>query len=330
MGFLKRIGLVLATGYIAFFINERIFWSFPRAEDKLPELIMGWILYSVFAYVCLAAIESFKVRSIWSIFIVAGLFGWLIEGLYALTTFGINFPFPISISWTALAWHAPAFLLGWYLMLRALATSTTKTLLAAVGLGVFWGTWALAWPVNGDDSHVIGSDIFLMNGLICTTFYILALNSYRLLDIKSFVTTKAEKIVLALLMLALYAAYTVPAGGFLLPLTLLPALFGIVYFALRKNLSVETEANAFTLAGEKFPVWRLLLLLITPVVAALIFNSGFYMNTNIFYALVLTPLGTAMFILSFYKVMRSTQKAPVMDVPAPPMDVPMPPSEARA
>ncbi len=304
MTYLKRLGLVLATGYIAFFFNERVFWSMPRADDTGLGLILGWLLYSLFAYMCLTVLQSFKVRSVWALFLVAALFGWLIEGLYALTTFGINFPFPFSIPWTALAWHAPAFLLGWYFMLRILTTSTLKTLFATLALGIFWGTWSLAWPINGDDINFATADIYLINGLICTTLYIIALHSYRALGIGSFVTTNIEKSVLAVLALTLFGLWTVPGGGFLLPLTVIPVLFGLLYFALRKNKSVETEPNAFSLVDARIPFFRSLILLLAPCIAALIFNSGLYMNTNIFYALVLTPAGTLMFGVSLYKVLR--------------------------
>lgn len=276
----------------------------PRAEDTLPGLILGWLFYSLFAYMCLVIIESFKVRSIWAIFLVGALFGWFIEGLYALTTFGINFPFPYSIAWTALAWHALAFLLGWYFMLRALATSTLKTLFGTLALGVFWGTWSLAWPANTGDVNFTTSDMYLVNGLICTALYILALHLYRVLGVGNFVSTKAEKIVLGGIALALFAGYTVPSAGFVLPLTVIPILFGIVYLALRKNKSVETGGNAFTLVGARIPLLRSLILLLAPCIAALIFNSGLYMNTNIFFLFILAPIGTALFVVSLYKVLR--------------------------
>lgn len=304
MNFLKRLGLVLATGYITYFFGERVFWSMPRAEDTLPGFIFGWLLYSLFAYMCLVIIESFKVRSVWAIFLVGALFGWFIEGLFALTTFGINFPFPYSIAWTALAWHAPAFLLGWYFMLRALATSTLKTLFATLALGVFWGTWSLAWPVNTGDTNFATSDVYLIHGLICTAFYILALHMYRVLDGRSFVPTKAEKIILGGMALALFAGYTVPSAGFLLPLTVIPVLFGVVYLGLRKNKSVETEANVFTLVDARIPLLRSLILLLAPCIAALIFNSGLYMNTNIFFLFILAPIGSVLFLVSLYKVLR--------------------------
>jgi len=307
----QRLLLALTTGYIAFFFNERIFWSMPRPEDTLLGFILGWLLYSVFAYMCLVVVQSFKIRSIWALFLVAALFGWLVEGLFALTTFGINFPFPFSIPWTALAWHAPAFLLGWYGMLRVLSSSTLNTFLATLALGVFWGTWSLAWPINTGDEVFVTSDIYLLHGLISTTFYILALHLFHRLGIKDFAASKAEKIVLGFIALALFAGYTIPGAipivGFLLPLTLLPVLFGLLYLGLWKNKRVETEANAFTLVDSHIPFLRSLILLLAPCIAALIFNSGLYMNTNIAWMLVLTPCGTIIFIVSLYKVLRRQQ-----------------------
>ncbi len=305
MRLVKRILLALSTGYVAFFLNERVFWSFPRPDDTLPGLVMGWLLYSFFAYICLIAIQQYRVRTIWALFLVGSLLGWLVEGVFALTTLGgTEMPFPISIPWTALAWHALAFILIWYGMLRVLATSTLKTLFATIGLGIFWGTWSLFWPTNTGDVATTTPDIFLLNGLLCTALYILALQSYHFLTVQEFAATKTEKIVLGVLLLSLYGMWTVPGGGIFMPLTLLPALFGIVYLGIRKNKKDETEPNALTLISTNIPLWRSAILLLAPCIAALIFNTGVFVPTNFMYLFTLTTLGSLMFVVSLYKVMR--------------------------
>ncbi len=127
---------------------------------------------------------------------------------------------------------------------------------------------------------------------------------YHILGVRSFASTKAEKIVLGGIALTLFAGYTVPSVRFLLPLTVIPILFGLIHLGLRKNKSAETKGNAFTLVDARIPFFRSLILLLAPCIAALIFNSGLYMNTNIFFLFILAPIGSLMFVVSLYKVMR--------------------------
>jgi hypothetical protein len=43
----QKLVVVLATGYILFFYSERVFWSFLRPGDKLADLLLGWLTYSL-------------------------------------------------------------------------------------------------------------------------------------------------------------------------------------------------------------------------------------------------------------------------------------------
>ena len=101
MAFLRRMVLALAIGYIFFFYSERMFWSFLRADDTLLSQIPGWLVYSLFAYMTLAIIQHFRVRSIYALFLAGVVFGWIVEGIYAMTFFGGGgIPLPFSIIWT--------------------------------------------------------------------------------------------------------------------------------------------------------------------------------------------------------------------------------------
>lgn len=167
---LRPISLVLGSGYVLFFFSERMFWSFWRPADDLGEQIGGWLLYSFLAYVVLVSVRSFRVRSLWALFLVGALFGWLAEGVVAMTMFGDgSLPFPLTVAWTGLAWHAPlSVVIGWYALRRALQSPSLRlTLILSLGLGAFWGFWAVAWgretpPIVADPS------VFLFHALVAT------------------------------------------------------------------------------------------------------------------------------------------------------------------
>src|SRR4051812_31155712 len=100
---LKRLLSVLACGYILMFYSEHVFWAHIRPEDSLLGYVATWLLYSLLAFVFLAIIGHFHVRSVWAVFLAGALFGWLTEGVIIQTTYE---SLPLSISFTALSWHA--------------------------------------------------------------------------------------------------------------------------------------------------------------------------------------------------------------------------------
>ncbi len=313
MDFLRRIGLSLTTGYIFFFFGERIFWSLPNnPELNTPiDLMATWLVYSFFAYLCFIIIKQCRVRSVWAVFLVAALYGWLIEGVFSLTTFGIgSMPFPYSIVWTALAWHALCVMGGWYWMLQLLQTSTKKVLIGSMLLGIFWGVWSLYWPTTGLVSTPVN---YLVYTLFWTALYILALHSYHWLSSEIFSATKTEKVILGLITLAWYCGFTVTQGGFLLPLTVLPILFGIIYFALQKNKRKETSPDVLTSINKRISFKRSVFILLAPLLATAIFSSGFYFPTNIPYLVTLSTLGIGMFVVSLYNVFRTKKSSQGID-----------------
>ena len=121
MKFTKRLLLALSTGYILFFYSERIFWSLARPGDTPFDYLLTPLLYAIFAYIFLIIVEMFCVRNIWAIFIAGAAFGWIGEGIVAMTLFGGEISLPFSISWTGLAWHALiSVLIGWYYLRKIL------------------------------------------------------------------------------------------------------------------------------------------------------------------------------------------------------------------
>lgn len=304
---LRNIALALVSGYIFFFFGERVFWSFPHPGDTVISNVLAWLLYSFSAYLTLIVIEYFRVRTKWAVFLAGAFFGWLTEGVFAMTLFGGGgLPFPLGISWTGLAWHALiGVFIGWYFMSKILiGNQYMKIVILSIGLGFFWGLWSLAWALE-TPPIAITPDIYLLHGLIATLF--LSVSYYLFFKFRpdEFASSRWEKIGLALPVLAFFMFVTVPTVG--LFAVVLPVLFGILYFALKKNRDHE-EAPSFleSLSGRPkirsyFP------LLFSPVIAALIYNSGLALPTNFVILGITTALGFILLGISLYKVLTSTR-----------------------
>ena len=111
-------------------------------------LLAVWLAYSLFAYPLLCVASLFKVRNPWAVFLAGAFYGWFEEGIMVQTMYGSDAgPFPASISFTGLAWHALIGVwIGWYLMRRVLAQNNYfKTLLLASAIGLFYGCWSIFW-----------------------------------------------------------------------------------------------------------------------------------------------------------------------------------------
>jgi hypothetical protein len=84
----KKLVVVLATGYILFFFSERVFWSFLRPGDRIYEIVLGWLVYSLLAWVFLLLVRQCRVASFSSFFLAGAVFGWLAEGVVVDTLYG--------------------------------------------------------------------------------------------------------------------------------------------------------------------------------------------------------------------------------------------------
>lgn len=301
---LRNIALALATGYIFFFFGERVFWSFPSPGDTLISNLLGWLLYSFAAYATLIVVDYFKVKTLWSAFLAAAFFGWLIEGVVAMTFFGVEgLPFPITISWTGLAWHGLiGVFLGWYLMLEVLSKNQyKKSVLFSIALGIFWGVWSLAWALE-TPSKSVTPDIYLLHGLLTTLLLCISYYIFFRLKPSEFRSSRWERIIIALPVVAFFGFVTVPFVGFLS--LVLPVFFGGLYLALRKNKKDELESS-FLASFSESPKMRIYpLLLIAPIIAALIYNAGPTLRTNLVILIITTALGFIFLVISLYKVFR--------------------------
>lgn len=307
MKFFKRLLLALSTGYILFFFSERVFWSLARPGDTPFDYLLTPLLYGVFAYIFLIIVEMFRVRNIWAIFIAGATFGWIGEGIVAMTLFGGEIPLPYSISWTGLAWHALiSVLIGWYYLRKILQENAyRKTIYFSLLMGAFWGFWSIAWGL--ETPPIIASiPAYLVHGLAITAFFIFSQWIFTKSDPAAFHSTKTEKIFFTVITLLFYGVVTVQFMP--ISLAILPPLFLLLYGILQRNRSREQEGSILAELGAPIRWRNALLLLIMPVTATVIYAAANALNliyqTNLLIAIITTALGFIMFGVSAIQIFR--------------------------
>ena len=211
---LRKAAILLANGYILFFFSERVFWSFWRPGDNLPEFLITWIAYCLLGWIFLDLVRRFKVASFPPLFLCGAVFGWVDEGVVVDTLYGNSTnPFPLSISFTGLAWHALLSIgVGWYLIGKALTEEKpTRTALISLAVGIGWGLWAVWWPTElgkEADTSVWG---FASHALPCSMLFLLAWFVFGLARPDWFQSSRLATIVLWGLVVAIFLAARVPA-----------------------------------------------------------------------------------------------------------------------
>jgi hypothetical protein len=228
----QKLIVVLATGYILFFYSERVFWSFLRPGDKLIDLVLGWLVYSLMAWVFVLLIRQCRIAAFPAVFLAGAVYGWLAEGVVVDTMYGSkDNPFPASISFTGLAWHALISVgVGWYLQAKLLVTGNRKKLglfSAAVGLG--WGLWAGWWPAElGRANTPLAA--FAIHALVCSIPLISAWLILGTANSEWFRPAKYELAVLMAMIALFFLAVRVPAtprSALILPPLLLLCAYGL-------------------------------------------------------------------------------------------------------
>jgi hypothetical protein len=68
-----KLAVVLATGYILFFYSERVFWSFLRPGDKFADLLLGWLMYSLLAWVFLLLVRQCRIAAFPALFLAGAV-----------------------------------------------------------------------------------------------------------------------------------------------------------------------------------------------------------------------------------------------------------------
>ncbi len=312
-GFSGRAGRALLTGYILLYYGEIVFWATPQREgmDALS-LVMTWIVYSLFAYVFLSVASWYRARSVWAVFLAGAVFGWFEEGIVLQTTYGSPAtPFPISISFTALAWHALiGVLVGWYVVRKILCQNRPlRMAIVASMIGAVYGYWAVFWwsepPEPMKTLLEMGRKDLVLRGFATYSFLttgLLILCLWILNGLKSvpWQQSKTERWVLGLGTLAYFGSVTVPAAP--KAIWVLPPLLGLTLLALWRNRRMEDRADALLAFTGRAGMGSYLALFCIPLVAtsiyylALVTGAQWRSNLVIFY--VTSGVGGALWIAS--------------------------------
>lgn len=323
--FLERVAVALCSGYVIVYYGEFVFWATPDREGlNGTGMLAVWLLYSIMAYPFLWVVSYFKVRDPWAMFLAGAFYGWFEEGLVVQTTYGSpDTPFPMSISFTALAWHAPIDIwVGWYLVRRMLAENKPlATLALAGGIGLFYGLWGMFWwnepppPMKALLDAGRKDLLFLHFALFAlgtTALLVLAHWLYQRVQPARFNPSKWERWGFGGLTLVYFALVTVPAAP--RALWLLPLLLGVTGWALFKNRQAETRPDAIVSFREGVKPLNHLLLLAIPVVASAVYFFALALDlrlrTNLVFYYLATPLGAVLWVIGVVRCARRGRLQP--------------------
>jgi hypothetical protein len=305
MRIFKNILLVLSTGYIFVFFSEHVFWARIRPDDSLKNWVSTWLAYSLMAFVFLHLVTYFKVANRWALFLAGAAFGWMAEGIIVQTTYE---SLPFSISFTGLAWHALITIwIGWYaLRLRLSDPASLPTLKLAATIGAGYGLWAISWWLEPDGGVATLNEF---SAFVLTTS-ILVIIAFWLANWSASESFMPNRWVMGTVygsFLLYFLFVTIPAAP--VAILILPVLFGLIYFGLRKNKQVEqNDSLLITLTNHASPLNYLSLLampLTTIAVYAAALTFNLHWQTNWILYLITTPLGFILFIMSLSKIWRT-------------------------
>jgi ABC-type xylose transport system permease subunit len=292
VAFLKRLALVLTTGYIFFFTSELVFWS-AHGDKPLTagEFCATWLAYSGLAYAVLILVHDFRARSPWAVFLCGAVLGWLAEGVIVKTMYE---SLPLSIAWTGLAWHALLTVtVGWYGVRLVLGKrNMALTASVAVALGLVWGFWAIFWwterampvpPLRFARYAFAASLAFAGCQLLYGRF-----RRFR------FNPSVAEKRVIGGIVAILYVLSVDRSRPAVF--AILPVLLGLTFLALRKNRMREKREDFLRHTLEaRIGTGNILVLLLAPAAASIFYwmawKAGVRWHTSWVVYLATVPAG---------------------------------------
>lgn len=277
LGWWRQFMFVLANGFVLFFFSERLFWTVFGADATLSDLIVTWLVYSAVAYLFLSACWWLRVGGFARVYLSGALFGWLLEGGIAPTLYGTDpsSPFPLSLIWTGVAWHAT---LSVWLGLNRLGNALREGRnLEVAGLslffGIFWGMWGM-YPWQETPPIQTTVDVFLFHAVSMTALLVCAFClANRLQQERHFKPAPAGLLIAA----AVWAIFWVPIAitiGWTVPVILCSLLVLVITPLWRSRRSTSTQL-ALSAHGIRTP-WLsyLLLLILLPAIATTTYVLG--------------------------------------------------------
>lgn len=304
----QKLSVVLATGYILFFYSERVFWSFVRPGDKPSDFVLGWLVYSVMAWVFLLLVRQCRIVSFPAVFLAGAVYGWLAEGIVVDTMYGNkDNPFPASISFTGLAWHALISVgVGWYWQTKLLtAGNRQKLALFAVAVGLGWGLWAGWWPAELGRANT-SLAAFIGHTLACSILLMGAWLVLGLAGSEGFRAAKYELPVLLAIVALFFFAVRVPATP--RSALILPPLVLLCAYGLSRNRIQEQRPDLIDSVVGHIQTRSCLLMVLTPVTAIVVYTPvavwGLTLRTNWALYVVTMPLGFIFLFRSLWVLHR--------------------------
>ena len=310
---LCKLAVVLANGYILFFFSERVFWSFWRTGDNLGEFLITWLVYCLLGWVFLILVRQFRIASFAPLFLSGAVFGWLAEGLVVDTLYGgAENPFPLSVSFTGLAWHALLSVgVGWYVIGKALIDDRpARIVMVSLLTGIGWGLWAIWWssePGPQADMSVRG---FAAHALTCTGPLLVSWTVLGLAGPKWFQPRRAEKVILFGLVLLVFLGVRVPATP--RSALILPPLLLLCAIGLRQNARIESRSDLLDGLLGRVRLRHVPVLVLIPAAAILTYAPFHLLNarlpTNVILYVLTMPLGFWLLIQSVWRIFRQAAR----------------------
>lgn len=297
----------LALGYVLFFWSERAFWSFWRTGDQPPDLAITWLAYSLLAAIAVALARTYRVATGGAVFLVGAVYGWLAEGGIVDTLYGgPGNPFPLSVSWTGLAWHALLTVgLGWVWMGSALRSRDARAIvLRSAAMGAGWGLWAVWWQREVGAEFPTTPAAFAAHALVFGGPLAVAWCVLGWLPAPKGPPSRRERIALLVLVAAFLGLARVPATP-MAAAVLLP-LLAVCWAALRRMAPSEPAPDVLARTSGGFGLRESLITLAVPAVAAVVYAclSWTQLHTNVALYLVTMPLGFWMLGRTLWRAFR--------------------------
>lgn len=302
--------LPLCIGYVLYFYSEAMFWS-QSYRATLPDRLMTWTAYSILAAAMLCAMAGFRINRLTGLFVAGALFGWLGEGVLVQTAYGT--PLWVFLSWTGLAWHALiSVCIGWYGLLRALQLPGWRRAASlALGLGAFWGLWAVTWLQPEEGGHRVGVGRFILQAVLFTVPLMLCYWAYPRLTPGRFRASRwmvGGIIVLAVAWFVLIAVPTAPRA-----LYIAPVLFGLTLLTLWRHRQAQAGETLLAVSAAPVSGAKVFLVLLMPVCAAGVYavflKSGWTPKVNVLVLFVTTPVGYLLWLGAVLTIWRHRRPA---------------------
>jgi hypothetical protein len=230
-------------------------------------------------------------------------------------------PFPMSIAFTGLAWHALiGIFTGWYLVRRVLSENRVlKTIGLASMIGLFYGLWAISWlkeppPQMKSLLDAGQKDILLFHFAVytfsTTAFLILIHWLYNRVMPFVFKPSKIELWILGAATGIYFIFVTIPAAP--KAIWVLPPLMAITFWALNKNRRVESKEDAISAFQPGVQPLNYIALALIPLIATgtyfLALQTGTELRTNQFVYYCFSAVGVLLWAGSIFAVSRQTLK----------------------